>query len=164
MAETVRFLRVEVKVSTVVVGDDGAKLQKTHVYDKTFSDGTSSNQVGNVWNDDSRSLAATSEELNLDGVSDFQGVATGFTNVKVMMIENLDEDTGDKITIGGAASNAFVNMFVDATDKMDIGPGGLFLYVNPVDGAAITAGTGDLLKVEAVDTSTYKILVSGDNA
>jgi len=164
MAETVNALTVSVSLKGTVAGTDGALLKVDIVKEITFSDGTGTNQIGSVWQDLSRPLNATSEDLNLDGLSDFQGATNAITNVGVFYMENLDEDTGDKFTIGGASGNQFVGMITTATGTVDIGPGGFMLWVSPVDKGAITATTGDLLKVLSADNSTYKILVGGDNA
>ncbi len=164
MAETVHSIQVTVTIKGKVGGDDGAFLDVDETFTQTFTEGTAANQVGNAWQDKTRTLAATSEDINLDGVTDFQGAATGFNNLKMMYVRNLDTDTGDDIIVGGAAANQFINWVSDATDRVVIGPGGIFLLLSPVDGYAITSGTGDLLKVEAVDTSSYTIITAGDNS
>lgn len=164
MAETVQGLTIEVRIYGTVSGDDGAKLVVDETYKKTFSDGTGTDQVGTIWQDQSRNLNATSEDLNLDALTDFQGAATGATNVAFMYLRNLDTDTGDKFLLGGASGNQFINWVGDATDTVDIGPDGIFLLVSPVDKYAITASTGDLLKVQSADNSNYRFIFGGDNS
>jgi hypothetical protein len=164
MAETVGGLKVTVSIQGSVIGDDGAllKVDKEFVY--RFTNGTGSNQVGNIWQDESRALNATSEDLNVDGITDFQGAATGFNNLKLMCFKNLDTDTGDNLTIGGASSNQLVNWVSNGPDEVVVGPGGLFLLISPVDGYGVTASTGDLLKLACNDNSTFYALLAGDNA
>lgn len=164
MAEIVKSLKITVTIQGTVTGDDGAKLNVFEKYERSFADGTAANQVGNVWQDVERPLNATSEDLDLNGLLDFQGVATGFNNLKMMYLRNLDTDTGDGLTVGGAAANQFINWVGAPADKVKIGPGGIMLILSPVDGYGITAGTGDLLKVETDDNSNYRIIVAGDNS
>jgi hypothetical protein len=164
MAETVKSLRVTVTIKGTIAGADGAILQVDETYDQVFNDGTGSDQMGLAVQDLNRPLNATSEDLNLDGLTDFQGAASGLNNLGLMYFRNLDEDTGDGLTIGGASANQFVNWVGDATDKIKVGPKGIFLLVSPVDKYAITASTGDLLKVETDDNSTYRYIIGGDNA
>jgi hypothetical protein len=165
MAETVRSLRVQVLITGTVVGDDGAVLTVSEQYDKTFGEGTGTDQVGAVWQDKSRNLNATSENLDLDALTDFQGATMStLANIGVFYLRNLDTNSGDKFTIGGAATNQWIGMLVDGTDKIDIGPDGFMLCVSPVDKFTITASTGDTLKVEAADNSNYRLILAGDNA
>lgn len=164
MAETVTGLTVEIRIHGTVAGADGSAVRVNEEYIQRFADGTGSEQIGNVWQDVSRALNATSEDLNVDGLTDFQGAATGFNNLKLMYFRNLDEDAGDHLLVGGAASNQLINWVGDASDKVKVGPKGIFLLISPVDGFAVTASTGDLLKVEAADNSTYRAILAGDNA
>jgi len=85
-------------------------------------------------------------------------------NVAVMYLRDLDSTAGDGFVLGGAAANQMNNWVQSGNDKIRIGPDGIFLLISPVDKYAITAATGDLLRVEAIDTSTYDILLAGDNS
>lgn len=165
MAETVNGLTVELRIYGTVTGDDGAKLTVDETYKQTFSDGSGEDQVGYVWQDLTRPLNTTTEDLNLDALTDFQGATmTGNNNVAVMYFRNLDDDTGDSFKLGGAPSAQFVNWVGNTDDKVIIPPGGIFLMVTPLDKFGITAGSGDLLRVEALDNSNYRVILSGDNA
>ena len=165
MAETVQGLTITVEIRGIVNGTDGAQLVVDESNTYVFSNGTGEDQVGYVWQDKARSLDTTTEDLNLDGLTDFQGATmTTNNNVAVMYIKNLDTDTGDRLVLGGAAANQMINWVQAANDQINIGADGLFLLISPLDKYAITAATGDLLRVEAVDTSTYDILIAGDNA
>ena len=68
------------------------------------------------------------------------------------------------IQVGGSASNGFNTWVGAAGDLVTLGPGGIMLIVNPLDKYAITASTGDLLKVETSASSNYKMFIAGDNA
>jgi hypothetical protein len=166
MAETVKGLTIQLRIFGTVVGENGSKLPINEVYEQTFSDGTGSQQVGTVWQDvPSRTLSTTSEDLDLVGstIKDFQGEALAFNNLKVLYIRNLDEDSGDYLWVGGASGTQVTGLFGDVADKIKVGPKGILLWVSPVDGVAVTSST-DLLKVEAVDNSTFRPILAGDNA
>jgi len=164
--ETVQFVRVAVKISTLVTGSDGAQLVKSISYDKTFTDGTGTDQVGAVWNDDTRSLASTTETLDLDGLTDFKGATMSDNNaVKVFCIINNETATGKKLIVGGGDWAAATMMLVDSTDKINIGPGGILLAVSPVDGYTVTASTGDgLLLDSGSNTVSFSPFIAFDNA
>ncbi len=165
MAETVASLHVYVKITGLVVGDDGAQLQISETYEQSFTDGTGDEQLGTVWQDRSRALNTTSEDLDLVGssVKDFQGQNLAFSALKVLYIRNLDLNSGDHLLVGGASANQISGLFGDVSDKIKVGPKGMLLWVMPVDGVSVSAGS-DLLKVEAVDNSTYRAIIAGDNS
>lgn len=164
--ETVQYVSVEVKLRMRVTGSDGAALEKEHTYTRSFTDGTGTTQCGAAWNDDTRSLASTTETLDLDGLSDFKGATMSDNNaVKMLFIENLETTTGKKITIGGGDWAGTAMMLQDSTDKLRIGPGGLLLWVDPIDGGTVTASTGDGLLVDSgSNTVAYKTAIAFDNA
>ena len=164
MATTVNGLQIKISIIGTVAGADGARVQIDEKITYNFSDGTAANQVGYVFQDLTRPLNATTEDLNLDALKDFGGDTITANNVKLMYFRNLDLDTGDSFKLGGAPSNAFINWVDNANDKVIVGPGGLFLLISPTDGYGITASTGDLLRVEAVDNSTYRLMLAGDDA
>jgi hypothetical protein len=157
--ETVRRLRIKVSIDAEVVGLDGATLTTPlHNYEYVMSDGTGTNQVGWVWQDNDGSLATTTTTVDLDGATDFQGAAMSNNNsLKVMLWKN-DSEAGDLI-VGGGDFSAWLG---DATDKVKVKPRGLLLYVAP-DGVTITASTGDGLALETTATVAYKGLLAGDN-
>lgn len=165
MAETVQILRVQVTIKMLITGDDGKQQAVDWTYDKPFTDGTGTDQVGTAFYDASRSLATTSEDLDLAGtLTDFQGATIAMNNVKVYVMENLDTDTGDYLLLKQGSSNPVTTILAGTSPTLRCGPGGLILLVNPIDGYAVSAGSADTLAVESVDSSSYKILIAGDNA
>ena len=127
---------------------------------KGLAAGTGDNQVNLAWSD-RRSLAATSEDLDLSGgLTGAFGDTLTFSKVKVIVIRNNDDT--DNLTVGGAAANQFASWVADASDKVVIAPEGYLVLVAPLDGYAVTAGTADLLKVDAgAATISYDIAVIG---
>jgi hypothetical protein len=128
-----------------------------------FANGTGANQANQTFADIRTLSASASENLDLaGGLVDAFGATITMTKVKAILIMAAASNTND-VLVGGAASNAAAAFFGDATDVVKIKPGGLILLVAPdAAGYAITAGTGDLLKIAngAGGTSvTYTIAI-----
>lgn len=96
---------------------------------------------------DIRALAAsTSENLDLSGaLTDGFGQTIVAVKVKAIEIEN-PEASLSTLTVGAAASNTFNGPFSGATFSIDVKPGDKAVFVSRT-GWAVTAGTGDILKV-----------------
>ena len=162
MAETVNGLQIRVSIVGSIAGDNGTRLPIDISYEKFLTDGTGSNQIGNVYYKDNRALNNTNETIDLDGTTDFQGASTStFNSVKLMFFRNNSTTSGDDLTIGGGD---FVGPFADASDKNIIGADGIMLIVNPIAGYAITASTGDGLLVATDYNGTYDVLLGVDNS
>ena len=126
--------------------------------------GTAANQANLVWYD-RRTLAATSEQVDLAGVQReaFADVAT-FTKLKTLLIRNNQTTSGLTLTIGGGTTNPITTIFGStATNCTEvIGPDGVCLKHNPVDGFAVTAGSADTLKLDSgTNTVVYDIIAIG---
>lgn len=162
-SETMTACYVKVEMGFVVQGSDGAQLVKTHTYQRTFSDGSGAEQAQTVWNDDARPLNATSETLDLDGLVDFKGATmSDNTGVRVLLVENLS--TADRLTVGGGDWSGTAQMLTGSTDKINIGAGGLLLWVKPgtsgdTSKGTITATSADGLTFNSGSDATgnYKI-------
>lgn len=131
----------------------------------SFTNGTGANQATHVWSD-TRTLAASATE-NLDlagGLTDALGNALTFTAIKAIRVRAASANTNN-VVVGGAAMNAFL-LFSDATDKISVKPGGVFLYCDPsAAGTAVTAGTGDILLIANSGAGTsveYDIEIIGE--
>lgn len=129
-----------------------------------FGSGTGEYEISK-WFSDERSLSASATE-NLDlagGLTDALGVTITFTAIKAILVL-ADKDNTNDVVVGGAGANTFLGVFADATDKVNVKPGGMFLWCAPETGATVTASTGDILLVanSAGSTSvTYKIVILG---
>lgn len=167
MAETVQSSFIKVTAGHVVTGDDGKQQVISYEKTYTFTDGTGTDQIGSWFYDATRPLNATNEDIDVKGsasFTDFQGVAMALTGIRVILLENLDTDTGDYFELTQPAANGVPNILKAASDGIRIGPGGLLLWISPVDAATVTAGTGDLLNVASADNSNYKLFIAGPNA
>lgn len=132
---------------------------------KEFANGTSSGQCDKVFRDQRTLTTGASENIDLAGtLTDPFGATVTFAKVKVIIIENLS--TTQTLTVGGAASNQVINWVGAATDTIKIPPGGFFALAAPAAGFAVTADTGDLLKIlnSAGASCIYNIVILGTSA
>ena len=131
----------------------------------TLATGTGANQADVLWHD-TRTLTATSEDLDLAGsLTDAFGDTVTFVKVKGILIHNKSTTATEILAVGGAASNQLINWVANNSDIVNIGPDGVLLLWSPVDGYAVTASTGDLLKIDSgSDTITYDIVIIGTSA
>lgn len=163
MAETVRALRIEVRITGLVEGEDGARLQPSFAYDRTFTDGTNADQVQKVWQDQVRALSAGSEDLDLGsgGLSDFQGAALDMSAVKVLAIQELDGASSITLKPGGA--NPMAGPLGGTSPTLTVGEKGLILLVDPSAlGISVTDNTADRLAIQVGADTTYQALIAGE--
>lgn len=128
----------------------------------SFTDGTGANQAKAVFTDTRTISASSSETLDMDALVDAFGNTIVGTKVKAIAVQASSGNTND-VLVGGAASNQFAPMFGDVTDVIKVKPGGMMLLVAPnATGYAITASTGDTLKVansSSGSSVTYTIAI-----
>lgn len=131
-----------------------------------LSNGTGAVDTADMLFADQRTLAATTENLDLaGGLTDVFGNTLTFARIKLLLVHNTNTTAGNNLKIGGAASNAFL-LFDNATDIKPVGPNGIALFWEPsAAGMAVTASTGDILKMDAgASTIVYKIVIIGSSA
>ena len=134
----------------------------------TITNGTGADQADVMWHDQRTLAASTSEDLDLSGVlTDSFGTSVVLARVKAIIVSAADAN-GGLIQVGGATGNQFINWVANASDIIQIRAGGFMLLVAPDATAyAVTAGTGDLLKIANTDgaaSGTYDIYVIGASA
>ena len=134
----------------------------------TIANGTGANQADIMWHDQRTLAASTSEDLDLSGVlTDSFGVSVALARVKAIIVSAASAN-GGLIQVGGASSNQFINWVANASDIIQIRAGGFMLLVAPDATAyAVTATTGDLLKIANTDgaaAGTYDIYIIGASA
>lgn len=135
----------------------------------TFANGSAINEANQVWGDQARSLAATtSESLDLaGGLTNGLGETVTFARVKLIIIKLNTLTAGYTLEVGGAASNQFATIFGDVSDKVKVRGGGFLILAAPDATAyAVTAATGDILKINNPNaaTITYDIILVGSTA
>lgn len=161
MNETVEGLEIRVTVKGRIRGTDGAYQNVDYDRSWKFTDGTAANQIGAVWNDDTRNLNNTTETLDLDALpSAVSGAGNDANNVKFLLVENLSTTAGQDVTIGGGD---WLGPFADASDKIKARASGLVLVIAPLDGFGITASTGDGLLMATSADVNYRPIIGFDN-
>lgn len=129
-----------------------------------FTPGTDATSKANIQFADTRTLAASAtENLDLSGVL-VDGLGAVITAAEIVAIAiTADSANTNDVILGGAASNAFVGPFSGTTPAIAIAPGD-FAVLTCKRGWAVTAGTGDLLKVTNSAAGTpvsYSIVIIG---
>jgi hypothetical protein len=133
-----------------------------------LTNGTGARDVASTIYHDIRSLSASSnEEFDLaGGISDSFGDTLTFTIVRGLIVANLDASSANTVLEIGGATNAFDTFLGDASDKVKVAAGGIFIAYNPTStGYAVTAGTGDSLKIANTSSDTacsYHLIIIGE--
>ena len=133
-------------------------------YILNLATGTGANQADLIWSD-TRSLAITTEDLNLDAtLTDSFGTAITWAEITGMLFIVNTTTSGVYIKVGGKGATAFFTWAKTNADFVKVGPGGCFLLTSPVDGYAVTTSTADILQIESVGTASYTVVLWGRSA
>jgi hypothetical protein len=162
-------LRITLQALLSGTADIGSREQNVnYTVARPFSTGTGDGQTDLAFTD-TRTLSASATE-NLDlagGLTDALGNTLTFASIKALIVVAAAGNTND-VVVGGAASNAWAAPFGDATDAVKVPPGGVLVLADfGATGFAVTAGTGDILKVANGGSGTpvsYDLLIVGDSA
>ena len=91
-----------------------ARASRDHVDSANWTNGTGANQADVVFSDTRNVAASTVDSLDLSGsLEDVLGNSAVFAKVKAIEIRAASTN-GSTITVGGAASNAFVGPFAES--------------------------------------------------
>jgi hypothetical protein len=123
---------------------------------QTYTSGTGSNQA-NQWWADRRTLAATSENLDLfGGLTDAFGNTINFVTVKEIAILNRSTTAADFLLISGTALAGM------ASGNIVVWASGRWVLSAPLNGFTIVDAGQDILTVDAgASTITYDIFLIG---
>lgn len=129
-----------------------------------FTDGAGALMADVVWSDQRTLTASTTEDLDLaGGLTDAFGTTITFARIKGIIIFAASANTNN-VQVGGAGST-FINWVANSSDIVNIRPNGLLVLIAPdATGYAVTAGSGDLLRIgnSAGGTSViYNIILIG---
>lgn len=133
-----------------------------------LASGTGVGQADKIFSDQRSIAASGTDDLDLAGVltDAFNDVIT-FAKIKVILIAAAASNI-NSLVVGGAATNPFLGPFADATDRVTLLPGGLYLHTAPGATAyPVTADTADLLRVAnggAGSAVKYEIVLIGTSA
>jgi hypothetical protein len=133
----------------------------------SFSDslatGTGADQADRLYVGSHTIAASGTLDLDLAGsLADVFGATLTFARVKAVLVTFQSDNTGSEVGVGAAASNQFYGFFNAATDQEKVHSSGCFFkWRADATGWAVTAGTGDLLRVTNLDgTNAAKINVA----
>ncbi|WP_282698209.1 hypothetical protein [Streptomyces sp. CC208A] len=135
----------------------------------TWQSGIGAGQADRVFSDRRTLAASATEDLDLAGVLlDAFGAAITFARVKGLYVR-ADAANVNNVVLGNATSNAWAAL-LGATGTLTLRPGaavGLTTGAADATAYAVTAGTGDLLKVANSGAGTavsYDIVIIGSSA
>ncbi len=113
-----------------------------------------------------RTLATgATDNLDLSGVlTDPLGTVIAAVEIVAILIRAAAGNT--TILTVGNGTNPFVGPFGAGAQTVAVPPGGAFQAVNPQAGWAVTAGTGDILRITNASgaSATYDIVILGRSA
>ncbi|MFG3349502.1 hypothetical protein ACGF1Z_31145 [Streptomyces sp. NPDC048018] len=135
----------------------------------SWTSGTGAGQADKLFSDRRTLAASATEDLDLAGVLlDAFGAAITWARIKGLIIR-ADATNQNNVVVGAASSNAWATL-LGATSTLTLRPGASFAVNTGVADAtayAVTAGTGDLLKVAnsgAGSAVNYDIVIIGSSA
>lgn len=134
----------------------------------SLGNGTGADQADLLWSDTRTIAASGTDDLDLAGsLTSALGGTITFARIRALYVA-ASSANANNVVVGGAASNGFINWVADATDKVIVRPGGFLLLANrDAIGYAVTASTGDLLRIANSGSGTgvtYDIAILGCSA
>jgi hypothetical protein len=153
---------------TKTIGSSNAVFSPNYNVTWSIRDGVGVDQGDLVYMAERTLADGISEELDLfGGLTDAFGDTLNFARIKTIAIRITSG--ASNLIVGGAAANGFVGWFADATDKLTVPFGGVFLLTSPdAIGWVVTDATADLLKFQhdGTDTAdiTYELTLIGASA
>ncbi len=157
-----------IQTTALDLGTAQAQLSKSYTLD--LANGTAAGQADRTFHDTRTLAASANEDLDLAGVLvDALGGSLTFARIKGLIVSAAASNVNNVI-VGGAASNGVVSFVGASTHTITLRPGAtLALMAGAADatGYAVTAGTGDLLRIAnsaGGSTVTYDIAVIGCSA
>lgn len=131
----------------VDLGSTGGEIRKRLT--QSFVDGVGAGQADRVWADTLSVAASSSADIDLAGaLTDALGGSVVLARVKALLVVASPANTNN-VVVGAAATNTWVGL-LGATHTVTLRPGALFAVAAggaDVNGYAVTAGTGDILRV-----------------
>ncbi len=125
----------------------------------TLDDGVASNQADRMYAtpDGGQTITTgTNFDIDLSGtVPDAVGQNTVFVKVKSVKIYAYTTNTGN-VTYGNA-TNPFQGWLGAAANTSTIPPGGVLMHTHPTTGWTVTAGTGDIMRINNATGADAKV-------
>lgn len=163
LALDINLAGVLTKAATLAEVQADIRLPKRIV----LPDGTTAGKADLVYVGERTINASSNDDLDLaGGLTDVFGAAITFAKVKAIIIIADDANTNDVLLKPGA-TNAFSGPFGAGTHTVQVGPGGAIVLAAPKAGWAVTADTGDTLRVTNTAGGTsvkYRLAIVGTSA
>jgi hypothetical protein len=133
-----------------------------------FSDGTGLNEIKQIFSDSRTLAASTNEDLDLaGGLVNALGQTLTFTKIRGIIVRAAAANTNN-VVVGNATSNGFATWVGAAAHTLIVRPGGMLaLFAPDATGYAVTASTGDLLRIAnsgSGSSVTYDLILIGTTA
>lgn len=111
---------------------------------QTLTNGTGSNQIGEIWHDTLTLVANTPQHKDLYGtlVNGFNE-SVEFATIKILYVLNKETTSGYDVILSGTFMD--LNVLGGGASTIILGPGGVCLLTSPVDGFTVTDTTGERL-------------------
>lgn len=131
----------------------------------SIASGNGASQADKMFSDTRTVAGSADDDLDLYGtLTDPLGATLSFASIKAIYIKAGASNAND-LSIGPAASNGFLGPWADASDRVKLKAGEVFLITNrAATGWAVTASTADILRVTNTGSGsvTYDIILIGD--
>jgi len=144
---------------------DGGTSRRPHkiAINETRASGTSDDQHDLAYSVDGSVANGAPDTYDLAGSLTALD-ATTMTYVEVTHILIVHKSGAGDLQIG-AAANDLATIWLSSGEGALIGPGGVYLWTSPTNGAVVTAGTVDILQIAAsAGTITYDMIILGRSA
>lgn len=136
----------------------------------SLASGTGAGQADLIFSDTRTVNASSNDDLDLaGGLTDAHGATLTFAKIKGLIVTAAAGNTNN-VLVGGDATSTFLTWVVAEPDAVILRPGAsfaLFAGVADATGYAVTASTGDLLRISnsgAGTSVTYDIVIIGTSA
>ncbi len=124
-----------------------------------LTSGTGASQANEFFSD--RRTTSGADNLDVVGTTLANAFADNLalTNCKHLLVLNNSTTATQLVTVSGTG---LTNILGGTSPTIKVGPSGGFHWWSPLDGADLTAGTGDVITVDGGGTSiTYNIILVG---
>jgi len=153
--------------NTLDLTSPDAPIAKSYV--QNYADGTGADQAQQLFSDTRALGISAAESLDLaGGLAAPLGGNITFTAIKEIIVKAPAANAGD-LRVGRVVANGFIGPFDQTALALGVAvpPGGILHLRNPSAGGwAVTAATGDLLRVEnlVATAASYDIILIGEGS
>lgn len=151
-------------LTSLDLADASVPLAKT--YKAAMVNGVAAGQADTVWHDQRTIAPSSNDDLDLAGVlAGLLGGTVTFARIKGILVA-ASSANANNVVVGAAAANPWATL-LGATHTLQVRPGAAFCaFAGEGDstGYAVTAGTGDILRIAnggAGTSVTYDIILVG---